>query len=185
MIVSVVKHQIPILQSYKEAINDLDYGKQWKAVIDFEIGQLLANNTQEEKPCPDSVNLISSKQVFSLKFCLDGTLERFKACLVTRGFTQQYRVDYTETFAPTVRMATMRAFFAIIAYEDLECRQYDIKNVFTESKLDEELQMKLPQGIERTKGSIALHLLRSLYGLKQSARDQNLLMKTELTKQGF
>jgi len=41
-------------------------------------------------------------------------------------------------------MATMRAFFAIVAYKDLECRQYDIKNAFTESKLDEELWMKLP-----------------------------------------
>ncbi len=166
MIVSVVKHQIPILQSYKEAINDLDYGKQWKAVIDFEIGQLLANNTQEEKPCPDGVNLISSKQVFLLKFCPDGVLERFKARLVARGFTQQYRVDYTETFAPTVRMATMRAFFTIVAYEDLEYRQYDIKNVFTESKLNKELWMKLHQGVERIKGGTVLHLLRSLYGLK-------------------
>ncbi len=140
-------------------------------MINFEIGQLLTNNTWEEKPCPDGVNLISSKWVFLLKFCLDGVLERFKARLVARGFTQQYRVDYTETFAPTVRMATMRAFFAMVACEDLECRQYDIKNAFTESKLDEELWMKLPQGVERTKGGTALHLLRSLYGLKQSARD--------------
>src|SRR6266487_3907945 len=185
MIASAAKHQIPISQSYKEVINDPDYGKQWKAAIDFEIGQLLANNTWEEKLCPDGINLISSKWVFSLKFCLDGVLKRFKACLVTRGFTQQYEVDYTKTFAPTVRMATIRAFFAIVAYEDLECRQYDIKNAFTESKLDKELWMKLPQGVERTKSGTALHLLRSLYGLKQSARDWNLLMKTELTKWGF
>ncbi len=185
MITSAAKHQIPIPQSYKEAINDLDYSKQQKAAIDFKIGQLLANNTQEEKPCPNSINLISSKWVFSLKFCLDSVLERFKARLVARGFTQQYGVDYTETFAPTIRMATMRAFFAIVAYEDLEYRQYDIKNAFIESKLDEELWIKLPQGVEHTKGDTALYLLYSLYGLKQSARDQNLLMKTELIKQGF
>ncbi len=113
-------------------------------MIDFEVGQLLANNTWEEKPCPEGVNLISSKWVFSLKFCLDGSLERFKARLIARGFTQQYGIDYTETFALTVQMATMRAFFVIVACEDLECRQYDIKNAFTESTLNEELWMKLP-----------------------------------------
>ena len=85
------------------------------------------------------MNFINSKCVFTLKFCPDGSLERFKARLVARGFTQQYGVDYTETFAPTVRMATMRAFFAIVACENLECRQYNIKNAFTELKLDEEL----------------------------------------------
>jgi hypothetical protein len=87
MITYATKHNIPIPQSYKKAINDLDYRRQWKAVIDFEIGQLLTNNTWEEKPCPNRVNLISSKWVFSLKFCLDGSLERFKARLVARGFT--------------------------------------------------------------------------------------------------
>jgi hypothetical protein len=38
MITYAAKHNIPIPQSYKEAINDLDYRRQWKAVIDFEIG---------------------------------------------------------------------------------------------------------------------------------------------------
>ena len=82
-------------------------------------------------------------------------------------------------------MATLRAFFAIVACEDLECRQYDIKNAFTESKLTEELWMKVPQGLQSVKNGAALHLLRSLYGLKQSARDWNLLMKSELLNWGF
>jgi hypothetical protein len=185
MIASAATHNIPIPTSYKEAVNDPDYGKQWKAAIDFEIGQLLANNTWEEKPPPPGVNLISSKWVFTLKFLPDGSLERFKARLVARGFTQQYGIDYTETFAPTVRMATLRAFFAVVACEDLECRQYDIKNAFTESNLDEDLWMKVPQGISSRGSGTALHLLRSLYGLKQAARDWNLLMKAELTKWGF
>ena len=55
-----------------------------------------------------------------------------------------------------------------------------IKNAFTESKLTEELWMKIPQGVKSTKQGTAMHLLRSLYGLKQSARDWNLLMKSEL-----
>ena len=89
-------------------------------------------------------------------------------------------MDYTETFASTVRMATLRAFFAMVVCEDLECRQFDIKNAFTESKLSEELWMKIPQGVKTNKSGTAMRLMRSLYGLKQSARDWNLLIKGEL-----
>jgi hypothetical protein len=185
MMASAAKLDIRIPTTYKEAVNDPDYGKQWRAAIDFEVGQLLTNNTWEEKTPPPGVNLISSKWVFTLKFFPDGSLERFKARLVARGFTQQYGVDYTETFAPTVRMATLRTFFEIVACENLECRQYDIKNAFTESNLNEELWMKVPKGITPKGSGTALHLLRSLYGLKQAARDWNLLMKAELTEWGL
>ena len=85
------------------------------------------------------MNLISTKWVFTLKFNPDGTLERFKARLVVRGFSQAYGIDYTETFAPTVRMATLRAFMAIVVCKDLECLYFDIKNAFTKSELKEEL----------------------------------------------
>ncbi len=74
---------------------------------------------------------------------------------------------------------------AMVACEDFECRQYDIKNAFTEAKLTEELWMKMPQGVQHTKSGTAMHLLRSLYGLKQSARDWNLLMKEHLQSLGF
>ena len=185
MIAYAAQHDIPIPENYNEAINDPHYGHKWKEAIEFEIGQLLVNNTWKEDVYPEGANLISTKWVFTLKFNADGTLERFKARLVARGFTQQYGVDYTETFAPTVRMASLRAFMAVVACEDLECRQYDIKNAFTESKLQEELWMQYPQGVQRTKPGRALRLLRSLYGLKQSARDWNLLMKEELLKMGF
>ena len=185
MVAQAATHDIPIPRTYNEAVNDPDYGARWREAIEHEIGQLLANNTWREDVYPEDANLISTKWVFTLKFNPDGTLERFKARIVARGFTQQYGIDYTETFAPTVRMATLRAFMAVVACEDLECRQYDIKNAFTESKLREELWMKFPQGVKNTKPGTALRLLRSLYGLKQSARDWNLLMKEELLKMGF
>ena len=81
--------QINILipTSYKEAVNDLKYSKQQKEAIELKVGQLLVNNTQEEGYPLEGVNLISTKWVFTLKFNPDGTLERFKARLVVRGFS--------------------------------------------------------------------------------------------------
>ncbi|POS86239.1 hypothetical protein EPUL_001447 [Erysiphe pulchra] len=115
------------------------------------------------------------------EYNVDRTFERFKARLVARGFTQQYGIDYTETFAPTVQMAIMRAFLSIIAAEDLECWQFDIKNAFTESKMKEVVYLKPPKGVQVTKGK-SLRVLRSPYGLRQSARDWNSLLPSEMIK---
>ena len=93
-------------------------------------------------------------------------------------------LDSTETFAPTVRMDTLRLFLAIVAVEDLECHHYDIKNAFTESHLKEKIFLSPPPGVPVKKG-FALRALRSLYGLKQAARDWNDLIRGELVKWEF
>ena len=85
-----------------------------------------------------------------------------------------FGIDYFETFAPTVRMDTLRIFLAIAAMKDLELTHMDIKNAFTEAYLKEEIYLKPPKGVQVTNG-YALRVLRSLYGLKQAARDWNLL----------
>ena len=176
--------RIPIPKSYSAAVTDPTYGPEWRAAIQEEIASLQANSTWVEEKVPKGTNLVSTKWVFTVKLQVDGTIERFKARLVARGFSQVYGEDYTETFAPTVRMDTLRIFLAIVAAEDLECRQYDIKNAFTESELQEKIYLSRPHGVPVRSG-YALRILRSLYGLKQSARDWNLLAKEFLISIGF
>jgi hypothetical protein len=175
---------IPIPQTYQQAINDPNYGNRWKAAVLEEILSLMENGTWEEVLRPKDANMVDSKWVFTVKTKPDGTVERFKARLVARGFTQVHGIDYNETFAPTVRMDTLRLFLATVAAEDLECFHYDIKNAFTESHLKEQILLKPPEGVHVKKGHV-LKVLRSLYGLKQAARDWNLLMKKELLAWGF
>jgi hypothetical protein len=81
-------------------------------------------------------------------------------------------------------MDTLRIFLAIVAAEDLKCRQYDIKNAFTEFELQEKIYLSKPNGVSVRSG-YALRILQSLYGLKQSARDWNLLAKEFLISIGF
>ena len=71
-----------------------------------------------------------------------------------------------------------------MAAENLECCQFDIKNAFTESKLQERVFLSAPQGVEVKKGHV-LRVLRSLYGLKQAARDWNTLVRQFLVEIGF
>jgi hypothetical protein len=96
---------------------------------------------------------------------VDGIIERFKARLVVRGFSQVYREDYTKTFAPTVWMDTLWIFLAIVAAKDLKCCHYDIKNAFIESKLQEKIYLLKLDGV-LVRFGYALRILQSLYGLK-------------------
>jgi hypothetical protein len=175
---------ITIPKGYDEAINDPDHGAEWQSAIEEEIQSLVANGTWKEEKAPKGSNLVSTKWVFTIKTNADRSLERYKARLVARGFSQVYGEDYTDTFAPTVRTDTLRIFFAMVAANDLECRTYDIKNAFTESSLKERIFLSAPKGVPVTPGYV-LRVLRSLYGLKQSARDWNMLCKSELKKLGF
>jgi hypothetical protein len=105
-----------------------------------------------------------------VKYNSDGSVDRFKARLVARGFSQVHGEDYDETFALTIRIDTLRMFLAIVAAEDLECYHFDIKNVFIESSLRERIFLSAPAGILVRHGYV-LRVLRSLYRLKQAARD--------------
>ncbi|KAI1004412.1 hypothetical protein K3495_g3804 [Podosphaera aphanis] len=171
--------QIPL--TYHQAIQDTKWGKFWRQAIDAELIALLQNNTWKEVVRPQGVNLVSTKWVFTVKPKLDGSIDRFKARLIARGFSQKAGEDYHETFAPTVRIDTLRLILAMAASENLEFSQFDIKNAFTGSTLKEEIYATAPLGVEVRPGNV-LQLLRSLYGLKQAARDWNLLMKTELLR---
>lgn len=117
--------------------------------------------------------------VYTLKLNVDGSIKRFKARLVARRFSKISSKDFIETFAPTVRMETLRLFLARVAKENFECSHYGTKNVFTESHLKKYINISPPKGV-LVKDRYVLKALRSLYGFKQAARDWNLLCKKHL-----
>lgn len=81
-------------------------------------------------------------------------------------------------------MDTLRVFLAIVAAENLECKQYDIKNAFTEATLKERIYLSAPAGVS-VKDGHCLRALKSLYGLKQAARDWNTVYSDYLRELGF
>ncbi len=70
---------------------------------------------------------VSCKWVFKIKQGANGEVERYKARLVARGFTQTYGVDYNETFAPVIKFTSIRCILALAALEDMEIHQMDVK----------------------------------------------------------
>ena len=94
-------YQIPMPTTYEEVISDPIYGKFWLAAANLEVEALTANRTWDFVKAPRGVNLVTNKWVFSVKYTTQGAIERYKARLVARGFSQVHGVDYSETFAPT------------------------------------------------------------------------------------
>ncbi|GIZ47373.1 hypothetical protein CKM354_001046600 [Cercospora kikuchii] len=182
--VSGLRQEVPIPKSYKEAIQDPKWGHMWEDAVQKELTALGSNNTWTEVVPPKGANLVTSKWVFDVKRSISGAIEKFKARLVARGFSQKFGVDFQETFAPTVRHDTLRVFMAVVCEKDLELHQVDVNNAFTESTLQEEIFMIPPPGV-KIPPNMVLQILRSLYGLKQAARDWNKLCVSKLKQIGF
>lgn len=76
---------------------------------------LIKRHTWSLVPLPPDKNLVSCKWIFKLKRHADGTIARHKARLVAMGFSQEYGVDYDETFSLVVRHTTIRLILALAA----------------------------------------------------------------------
>jgi Reverse transcriptase (RNA-dependent DNA polymerase) len=149
----------------------------------------LDNKTWNIVPLPAGKRAIGSRWVFKIKKKSDGSIERYKGRLVAKGFLQKEGIDYTETFAPTVRLSAVRTVLALAALEDMELESVDVSSAFLNGELDESVYMKLPEGfgVEGDDGTVVwvLKLLKSLYGLKQAGRCWSKKLHEVLTNLGF
>lgn len=117
------------------------------------------------------MNLVGCKWVCKLKLNSDGTISRYKAMLVTKGFHQQAGIDYQETFSLFIKPATMRLILAIVVSCNWSLRQLDVSNAFLHGFFKEEVYMEQPpRYVDSAHPSYVYKLHKSLYGLKQALR---------------
>ena len=84
----------------------------WKAAMDEEIAALTTRGTWELVTCTVRVIIITCKWVYTIKYKVDDSIDRYKVRLVTRGFTQTYGIDYIETFSPVARLNSIRVILS-------------------------------------------------------------------------
>jgi len=172
-------------KSVEEALQSED-ADLWQLAIDAEMRSMKENQTWDLVEKPAGVNIISSKIILRKKFKADGSVDKFKARLVARGFSQTEGVDYFETYAPVVKSQSLRTILALAASSKWQIHQMDVKTAFLNGDLQETVFMELPDGLKK-QGSenLVCKLKRSLYGLKQAPRALYEKLENELTQWGF
>jgi len=121
-----------------EAINDMDSDPtslieaqtcsdwpRWKEAMDREMATLEHAGTWQTVQRPHNKNVVGSKWVFCVKCKADGSVNKYKARLVARGFTQIYGVDYFDTYSPVAKLSSIQLILAIAArYDwDINCHR--------------------------------------------------------------
>jgi hypothetical protein len=86
--------------------------------------------------------------VFKIKILPNGQINKYKARLYVRGFSQEYGVDYFETFVLVIRMESLRVLLALATTQDWEIHQMDIVSVYLLGDLEEEVYIQAPRGLE-------------------------------------
>jgi Reverse transcriptase (RNA-dependent DNA polymerase) len=135
---------------------------------------------------PKDKKPIGCKWVFKIKYNSDGIVERYKARLVVKNYTQTYGIDYQETFAPVAKMNTVRILFSLAVNQNWTLYQLDVKNAFLQRVLEEEVYMLIPPGHkEENNSNFVCKLKKSIYGLKQSPRAWYEKLSSYLISCGF
>ena len=127
------------------------------------------NRTWSLMEKPENKNVISVKWIYRMQTDANGVPFKYKARLVASGFSQEYGVDYLETFAPVSRHDTIRVVLALAAQKKWKLYQMDVKSAFLNGELKEEIYVAQPPGfIVKGEEENVLRLRKALYGLKQT-----------------
>ena len=121
-----------------------------------EIAALKANNTWTLTPLPVNKKPICCKWVYKIKYKSDGSIERHKAKLVAKGFTQKEGIDYIETISLVAKMVSVKCLLAMAAVKWWYLGQLDVNNAFLYGDLFEEVYMSLSPGFQ-SQGEMAVN----------------------------
>jgi len=120
----------------------------WQKAIKDEVVAHKHLGTWSKTKVSNKQKTVKTRSVFDIKHHAEGKLTRYKARLVAQGFNQVPGRDLDETWAPVPNAATTRAIFAVAAANVWEIHHVDVKTAFLNEKMDKEIYIKLPDGVE-------------------------------------
>ena len=105
----------------------------------------MQNHTWELVDLPPGSKPLGYKWIFKKKMKANGSIDKYKARLVIKGYKQKEGLDYFDTYSPVTRISSIRMLIAIAVIHNLEIHQMDVKTAFLNGDLDEEIYMKQPE----------------------------------------
>jgi hypothetical protein len=135
--------------------------------MEDEMRSMSANQVWKLEKIPKGAKTVGYKWVYKIKHDSKGNIDRFKARLMTKIFTQREEIDYNETFSPVSSKDSFRIIMALVVHYNLELYQMDVKTVFLNGDLYENAYMAQPKGfVVEGNENLGCHLTKSIYGLK-------------------
>jgi len=156
--------KVPEPKTYNKAMASPD-AAEWLAACNNKMCTWKHLDMYNVIPQPKGCKIMGSKWVFCIKQGPDRTVQKYKAQLVTQGFTQVKGIDFDQTFTPMAKFSLLRTIFALAAEHDLEIHQMDVKATYLNTDLDEEIYMEAPPGFNIPDSHI-LRLKKGVYSTK-------------------
>ena len=137
----------------------------WYDAMKDELDSMANNQVWDHVELPKGGKAIGCKRIFKTKRDFLGNIERYKARLVAKRFTQQEGIDYHDTFSPVSKKDSFRIIMALVAHFDMELHQMDVKTAFLNGDLEEEVYMKQLEGfISEGNDHLVCRLKKSISG---------------------
>ena len=175
-----VHTEIP--RTYKES-QRLSDAHKWHEATMSELSSMYRMDVFDLCKWPSGKQVLKSRLVYARK--RDG---RYKARFVACGYSQKDGIDYDETFAPVTQLSTLRLFMALCLHMGLETFQMDVETAYLYSKIDKELYIHIPEGMDSMDehgNKLCWKLKKGIYGLKQSGALWYAVISKWLTDYGF
>jgi hypothetical protein len=147
---------------------------------------IMKNDVWEIVPRPKEKSVVTSKWVYKIKHAADGSVHKYKARFVARGFSQKEGEDYDETISPVPRYTSIRVIVSLVASMGWNLHQMDVKTTFLNGEIEEEVYIEKPQWFEVYSRDTHMCILKKdLYRLKKAPRAWYARMDSYITRLGF
>jgi hypothetical protein len=141
----------------------------WQDAMTEESQSIMKNDVWDIVLRPKGKSMVTSKWIYKIKHAVNGSVEKYKARFVARGFSQVEGIDYEETFAHVSRYTSICTIIALATSMGWKLHQMDVKTAFLNGEIEEEVYIEQPDGfVIHEQKSHVCRLKKSLYGLKQA-----------------
>ena len=93
-------------------------------------------------------SIVTSKWIYKIKHVADGSIEKYKARFIARGFSHKECIEYEEIFAPVARDTSIRTILAMATVMKWKIHQMDVKTTFLNGVVEEDVHVEQPLGFE-------------------------------------
>jgi hypothetical protein len=128
-------------RTVREAMN-LEDSKLWKKAMVEEMDALDKNEAWDIVELSAGRKFVGRKWLFKKKFNAEGKVEKYKAQLVAKGYSQVEGIDFGDIFSLIAKLTSIRFILSIVVAFDLEVEQMDLKKTFLHGDMEEEIYMK-------------------------------------------